>query len=142
MGLVNATGDVAAAATTTVGALAGGAVGGVIGAVGGALKGIGKGLGTGAPSTPAALLGVVAVGATGLLDWPVLIAGSAALLILRRLRMPPAATPPAPVPNVANPDLAAANPDLFASDTDLPTATRRTGGAHTRTTSSLGNSRQ
>ena len=87
---IRATEDFAAATTSAAGAAAGavaGAVaGGAVGAVGGGLQGIKGGLGLGSRSVPAAALTLAAVGATGLIDWPVLLAVGGTALVLRQLR--------------------------------------------------------
>lgn len=57
----------------------------------GATRGARQALGTGPRNTPAAALGVAAVGAAGLVDWPILLAAGGAALVLRQLRPPPAA---------------------------------------------------
>jgi len=57
----------------------------------GATRGARQALGTGPRNMPAAALGVAAVGAAGLVDWPILLAAGGAALVLRQLRPPPAA---------------------------------------------------
>lgn len=68
-------------------------------AVTGAARGVSQALGTGPRSTPAAALAIAAVGAAGLVDWPVLLVGSAGALVLRQLRHPPAPHAETPSPD-------------------------------------------
>lgn len=118
MGIMATTGDVASATTSTIGALTAAAAGTAIGAAQGAVKGFGRGLGTGATSTPIAVLGLAGIGAAGLIDWPILLAGGAAALLLRQFRHPtpdPAAAPVAvpvtkPSAGVSSDNGAAATP--------------------------------
>jgi len=65
--------ETANATTAAAGAVGGAAVNGIIGGVQGTAAGIRSGLGTGSHSTPAALLTLGAVGAAGLIEWPVLL---------------------------------------------------------------------
>lgn len=93
----------ATAVTGAAGAIAGGATGAVLGGINGATRGLGHGLTTGSQSTPAAVLAVTAVGATGLIDWPVLLLGGGAALAVRHLKSKPAdatvkASPAVPYP--------------------------------------------
>jgi len=69
------------AATATAGAVGGAVVTGTIGAVEGTAAGVKNGLKTGSRSTPTAALTLAAIGVAGLVDWPVLLAGAAALAI-------------------------------------------------------------
>ena len=70
------------AATAVVGAVGGAAVTGVIGAVEGTATGVKNGLRSGRHSTPTAALTLAAIGVTGLVDWPILVAvGGGALAI-------------------------------------------------------------
>src|ERR1700692_2064946 len=79
VGVVSATADATAAAA---GAVGGAAVNGIIGGVQGTAAGIRTGLSSGSHSTPAAVLTLAAVGAAGLVDWPVLLAvGGTALVV-------------------------------------------------------------
>lgn len=73
-----------AADTTTAaaGAIGGAAVNGVIGAAQGAVSGVRQGVDKGSRSTPAALLTLGVIGATGLIEWPIVVAvGGTALLV-------------------------------------------------------------
>jgi hypothetical protein len=83
---VRATEDVATATTATAGAAAGATIGAAVGAVGGALRGAGTGIAAGARSQPAAVVGLAAVGAAGLVEWPLVVAVGGTALALRQLR--------------------------------------------------------
>jgi hypothetical protein len=70
------------ATTAAAGAVGGAAINGVVGGVQGSAAGIRNGLSAGSHSTPAALLTLGAIGATGLVEWPVLLGvGGTALLV-------------------------------------------------------------
>jgi len=70
------------ATTAAAGAVGGAAVGGVIGGVLGTVYGIRNGLSSGSHSTPAAALTLGVIGATGLVDWPLMLGiGGAALAV-------------------------------------------------------------
>lgn len=97
---IRLTEDLAAAATSAAGAAAGAAAGGAVGAVGGGLRGVSEGLGLGSRSLPAAALTLAAVGATGLIDWPIILAVGGTALILRQLR-PAAPTQQQPASSTA-----------------------------------------
>ncbi|KUI31214.1 hypothetical protein AU195_12465 [Mycobacterium sp. IS-1496] len=73
------------AATAAAGALGGAAVNGIVGGVQGAATGARQGLSSGSHSTPAALLTLGAVGAAGLVEWPVLAAVGGTALLARQL---------------------------------------------------------
>jgi hypothetical protein len=73
---------VADATTAVAGAVAGAAAGGVAGAAQGLAGGVRRGLSVGSHSTPAAAVTLGAIGAAGLVEWPVLLAvGGSALLV-------------------------------------------------------------
>jgi hypothetical protein len=72
----------ASATTSAAGAVAGASVGGALGAVRGAVHGATIGIGEGSQSRPAAALGLAALGVSGLVDWPVVLIGGGAALIL------------------------------------------------------------
>jgi len=91
--------DAVTAVTGAAAAVTGGAYGAAGGAVTGATRGVSQALGTGPRSTPAAALAIAAVGAAGLVDWPVLLVGSAGALVLRQLRHPPAPHAETPSPD-------------------------------------------
>jgi hypothetical protein len=63
----------------------GAAVNGVVGAVTGAAAGVQRGIDSGSHSTPAAALTLGALGVTGLVEWPLLLAVGGGALLLRRL---------------------------------------------------------
>lgn len=70
------------ATTSTVGALGGAVVTGAIGAVEGAAAGIRNGIKGGGNSSVATVLTLAAIGAVGLVEWPLVVGvGGAALLI-------------------------------------------------------------
>jgi hypothetical protein len=74
--------DTANATTAAAGAVSGAAISGIIGGAQGTATGIRKGVSAGSHSTPAALLTLGAIGATGLVSWPVLLGvGGTALLV-------------------------------------------------------------
>lgn len=80
-----------AATTTTMaaGAVGGAAVDGVVGAVKGAAAGIRHGAGSGSHSTPAAALTLTALGVSGLVQWPILLAVGGTALAWRQLNRKP-----------------------------------------------------
>lgn len=108
------------ATNAAAGAVSGAVVGGVLGSVKGAVIGIGKGGRDGARSAPAAMLTLAAVGAVGLVEWPVVLAVGGTGLAFRQLNSAPTprATPtvrqpatravPAPRPPRRSPTRAAA----------------------------------
>ena len=65
---------VADATTTVAGAVGGGVIGGVTGGIRGTAEGVRDGIRAGSSSTPTAVLTMAAVGAAGLVEWPVLLA--------------------------------------------------------------------
>lgn len=73
------------ATTAAAGAVGGAAVSGIIGGVQGTVGGIRSGLGSGSHSAPAAVLTFAAIGAAGLVDWPVLVAIGGTALLVRQL---------------------------------------------------------
>jgi hypothetical protein len=75
----------ASATTSAAGAVGGAAVNGVTGAVTGAVAGVQRGIDSGSHSTPAAALTLGALGVTGLVEWPLLLAVGGGALLLRRL---------------------------------------------------------
>jgi hypothetical protein len=68
-----------------IGALGGAAVNGVLGGMRGTAAGVKEGLRSGRHSTPAAALALAAIGAAGLVDWPVLVTAGGATLAVREL---------------------------------------------------------
>jgi hypothetical protein len=81
-------GRAATATTMAAGAVGGAAVNGVVGAVTGAVAGVQRGIGNGSHSTPAAVLTLGALGAAGLVEWPVVLAIGGGALLLRQLNHP------------------------------------------------------
>lgn len=79
----------ATATTAAAGAVGGAAVSGIVGGVKGAAEGIQQGLGTGSKSTPAAALAIGAIGAAGLVEWPILLAVGGGALLLRKMNHSP-----------------------------------------------------
>lgn len=75
--------------TATAGAVGGAAVNGIVGGVTGAVEGVKRGVGTGSHSTPAAVLAFGALGAAGIVEWPVLLAVGGGALLLQRLTRKP-----------------------------------------------------
>jgi hypothetical protein len=75
----------AEATAGVAGAVGGAAVTGVIGGVQGTVAGIRNGLSSGSHSTPAAVLTLAAIGATGLVEWPVLLGVGGTALLVRQL---------------------------------------------------------
>jgi hypothetical protein len=71
--------------TAAAGAIGGAAINGVIGGVQGTVGGIRNGLSAGSHSTPAAVLALATVGATGLVDWPVLLGIGGTALVVHQL---------------------------------------------------------
>ncbi|MGE2713379.1 hypothetical protein ACQI4L_04910 [Mycolicibacterium litorale] len=84
-GAVRLVTETANATTAAAGAVGGAAVNGVAGAVQGAASGVRHGLSSGSHSMPAALLTMGAVGAVGLVDWPVLAVVGGTALLARQL---------------------------------------------------------
>ena len=73
------------ASVAAAGALSGAAINGVIGGVQGAVAGAQRGLDSGRHSTPAAALTLAAIGATGLVEWPVVLLVGGTALAVRQL---------------------------------------------------------
>jgi hypothetical protein len=96
MGLVDATlrgaTKVVNATTAAAGAVSGAAVSGVVGGVRGTVDGVLSGVSSGSRSTPAAALTLAVVGATGLVEWPIVLVVGGAALVVRQLTRPPEAT--------------------------------------------------
>ncbi len=118
--------------TEAAGAIGGAAVNGVIGGVKGAAGGVQRGLRTGSHSTPAAALTLGALGVTGLVEWPVLVAVGGTALVLKQLTnrsddsKAPAKAPAAPArPLKVAPPAKAAKPVKSASSATSATSSRR-----------------
>jgi hypothetical protein len=84
-GAIRAVGNTADATTAAAGAIGGAAVNGIIGGVQGTVAGVRNGISSGSHSTPAAALTLAAIGATGLVEWPVLLIGGGTALLVRQL---------------------------------------------------------
>lgn len=91
------------AAAAAAGAVSGAAVNGVFGGLQGTVNGIKSGVSSGSHSTPAALLTLGAIGAAGLVDWPVLVGIGGTALAVRQLNQRTGGTPPP----IAKPTLSA-----------------------------------
>ncbi|GAB3221749.1 hypothetical protein [Mycolicibacterium hippocampi] len=76
---------VADATTATAGAVGGAAINGVAGGVRGAANGVRTGLSSGSRSPAAAALTIGAIGAAGLVEWPLLVTVGGAALVVHRL---------------------------------------------------------
>ena len=99
MGLLSLTRRAGKDATVAVLGATAAVTGAATGAVDGAIRGAGQALGSGPRATPAAALAVAAVGAAGLVEWPVLLLASGTALVARQLRH----TPANPTDNAENP---------------------------------------
>src|SRR5262249_3376705 len=84
-GAVQAVGRTADAATATAGAIGGAAINGVVGGIKGAGPGIRSGRSQGSRSPVVAAATLAAVGAAGLVDWPVLLTVGGATLVVHEL---------------------------------------------------------
>jgi hypothetical protein len=73
------------ATTAAAGAVGGAAITGVIGGVQGTVSGIRNGIGTGSHSTAMAAMTLGAIGAAGLVEWPVLLTIGGAALVVHQL---------------------------------------------------------
>ncbi|MGQ4596891.1 hypothetical protein [Nocardia sp. R6R-6] len=82
VGVVTWTADVT---TATAGAVGGAAVNGVLGGMQGVATGVKSGLSKGSHSAPAAALTLAAIGAAGLVEWPVLLGVGGTALVVREL---------------------------------------------------------
>jgi hypothetical protein len=90
-GAVRAITRSAEATTAAAGAVGGAAVSGVIGGMQGTVSGIKNGMSSGSHSTPAAAITLAAIGATGLVEWPILLGvGGTALVCTNSTSDPPA----------------------------------------------------
>lgn len=138
---IQATQSLADTATSAAGAVAGAAAGGLVGAVGGGVRGAEEGLAPGSRSVPAAALTLAAIGAAGLIDWPVLVALGGGALILSRLRRGPQETSGSTNAHTATAD-AARPPTNAATTSTTSRKPRKTGPkTHTSTPKSAATSR-
>ncbi len=92
--------------TEAAGAIGGAALNGAIGGVKGAASGAQRGLSTGSHSTPAAALTIGALGVSGLVEWPLLVAVGGTALVIKQLNnrsdsSKPSAAAPAKAPDAA-----------------------------------------
>ncbi|WP_245005939.1 hypothetical protein [Rhodococcus globerulus] len=78
----------ASVTTSAVGAVGGGVVGGVNGGIRGAVGGMRDGMRAGSKSTPTAVLTLAAMGAAGLVEWPILLGVGGAAVVLRQWDRP------------------------------------------------------
>lgn len=76
---------VADATTAAAGAVGGAAISGMVGGVQGAAAGARSGLSSGSRSPAAAALTLGAIGAAGLVEWPVLVTVGGAALVMHQL---------------------------------------------------------
>lgn len=107
----------ATAVTDTAGAVGGAVINGATGGVRGAASGVAHGLHTGSRSSTTAALALVAVGATGVVDWPLIVFVGGTGLLLRELTN----RPPAP-PAIATPTVAASSPAATTAIAPTPKA--------------------
>jgi hypothetical protein len=119
----------AVATTEAAGAVGGAAVNGVIGGAKGAADGIQRGLGTRSRAVPVVALAAGAIGAAGLVDWPLLLALGGGALVLQRMGRTPdessqvAKGPLTSVPSKAAP--AKSGPRTTSSRAPRKTSARR-----------------
>jgi hypothetical protein len=127
VGVVARTAD---ATTAAAGAVGGAAVNGVIGGVQGAVGGLRNGVASGSHSTPAAALTFGTLAATGLVEWPLVVAVGGTALVVRQLNHrreePPiiAAVEPTPINQASRPRKASGT--ASKSRPRKSTTTRRT----------------
>ncbi|EUA42677.1 hypothetical protein I553_6537 [Mycobacterium xenopi 4042] len=94
------------AAETTAkvaGAVGGAAVNGVVGAVTGAAAGVRRGTGTTGYAMPLAVLTLGGLGASGLVEWPLVLAVGGGALLLRQMNRPRTTRPHRRLPSARNP---------------------------------------
>ena len=84
-GAVRVVTKTADATTAAAGAVGGAAINGVIGGMRGTAAGLRSGLADGSQSSTAAALTLAAVGAAGLVEWPVLLAVGGTALVVHKL---------------------------------------------------------
>lgn len=123
-GAVRAVSRSAEATVAAAGAVGGAALNGVIGGAQGAVNGIKSGASSGSHSTAAAAVTLAAIGATGLVEWPVLVGVGATALVVRRLAQRGENEPPPPTLRAV--------PD--SSTTNRPAAKRNSARKATKTT--------
>jgi hypothetical protein len=86
------------ATTAAAGAVGGAAINGIAGGLQGTAAGIRDGLGKGSQSPAAAAMTLGAIGAIGLVEWPLLLAVGGGALVLHRISQ--RSDPPAPLRSV------------------------------------------
>lgn len=84
--------------TAAAGAIGGAAVSGVVGGLQGVASGVRTGLNDGSRSSAAAALTLGAIGAAGLVEWPVLLTVGGAALVVHKLGQRSEASPNAEAP--------------------------------------------
>src|SRR6476659_9920005 len=84
-GAVRVVTKAADATTAAAGAVGGAAINGIAGGIQGTASGVRRGLGDGSHSSAAAALTLAAIGAAGLVEWPVLLAVGGTALVVHRL---------------------------------------------------------
>lgn len=138
----------ASVTTSTAGAVGGAAVNGVVGGIKGAAEGIQQGISKGSKSTTAAAVGLGALGAAGLIEWPVLLAVGGGALVLQRIsrqqkesvaparaKLTTVPTKPEPAPRThKSPPQKAPTKRAVASKPAKKATGRRAGGATLRST--------
>ncbi|MFD7008447.1 hypothetical protein [Rhodococcus jostii] len=108
------------AATATLGAIGGAAVGGLVGSITGAATGAAEGARRGTHSTPAAVLTMGAVAATGVVQWPIVAAVGGTVLVLDQLG-----------PGTSRQDKAGTSDTTSGADTSTATVSAGTGSSTT-----------
>lgn len=116
------------ATTAAAGAIGGAAINGAVGAVRGAAGGIRSGLSSGSQSPAAAALTIGAIGAAGLVEWPLLVAVGGTALVVHQLSRRTDGNAPAPA------EAAAAGPTLSSVPTAAEPAPRKTTSRATTST--------
>jgi hypothetical protein len=118
----------ATATTAAAGAVGGAAVNGIVGGVKGAAEGIQQGISTGSRSTPAAALAIGAVGAAGLVEWPLLLAVGGGALLLRRMTNGSGQSEPSDTAKLTSVPSQAAPKKAAPQKTPTKTAAKKTAG--------------
>ena len=146
-GAVRAITRSAEATTAAAGAVGGAAVNGVIGGMQGTVSGIKNGMSSGSHSTPAAAITLAAVGATGLVEWPILLGIGGTALVLHQLNQrsagesKPTLTAASDTPPSRRP-ASAATRGSARKKTKATKTTKTTKAAKSRSRTSTGRSRR
>ena len=111
----------ATAITDTAGAMGGAVINGAAGGIRGAATGAAHGLNTGSRSPTTAAITLAAVGATGLVDWPVIIFVGGTGLLIRQLTGRPRVTPAIATPTKATAPAVAPTPKAAPTPAVAPT---------------------